>query len=101
MDEKEIADQFWRLQGRVNALEVLMVLEVLNFSKLQPNPFQWIQEYLEAVRLTGKGMIPDVDDPAKAPRLLRETKTALDEFLESLVRGAGTLKGAPGNPIKP
>jgi hypothetical protein len=70
----------------------------MNFAKLQSKPFQWIQDYLEAMRQTSKGLIPLTDDPSKDDRLLVETKTAVDEFLEQLVMQAGRLPGAPQKP---
>ena len=94
---KEMAEHYWRFQGRINALEIVSSLAVFNLAKTQPNPFQWVQDYVEAMRITSRGLIPDVDDQNKGARLKQETRTAIDEFLEQLVRQAGQLKGAPGN----
>jgi gamma-glutamyltranspeptidase len=95
---QQMADHYWRFQGRINALELIATLATLDFAKLQPNPFQYVQEYVEAMRQTTKGLTPDVDDPSKAPRLASETRHAIDDYLQQLVGNAGQLKGAPGNP---
>ena len=98
---RQMTDHFWRFQGRINALELVSTLEVFNMAKMQPNPFQWLQDYVEAMRVTLRSIKkPDVDDPAEGERLLVETRTSLEEFLERLVSRAGELKGAPGNPKK-
>jgi hypothetical protein len=93
MDE----NQFWRLQGRINAIELILLSEVFNLAKTQPNPFQWVQDYLAAMRQTAQTLTPDVMGPEQGERLKRETRAALEEFLEQMVRHAGQLKGAPGN----
>ena len=92
---REMADHYWRFQGRLNALEITATLGVMNFAKLQPNPFQWVQDYVEAMRVMSRSLIPDTDDPGKRDRVLSETTNAIDEFLEQLVRNAGQLPGAP------
>ena len=97
---RQMTEHFWRFQGRINALELLATLDVFNMAKMQPNPFQWLQDYVEAMRVTLRSLTPDDDDPAKGERLLVETRTSLEEFLERLVSRAGELKGAPGNPKK-
>jgi len=94
----QMADHYWRFQGRINALELIAMLATLDFAKSQPNPFEFIQAYVEAMRQTTKGLIPDVDDATKAPRLASETRHAIDDFLQQLISNAGQLKGAPGNP---
>jgi hypothetical protein len=35
MDE----NQFWRLKGRINAIELILLSEVFNLAKMRPNPF--------------------------------------------------------------
>ena len=97
---RQMTEHFWRFQGRINALELLATLDVFNMAKMQPNPFQWLQDYVEAMRVTLRSLKSDVDDPAEGERLLVETQTSLEEFLERLVSRAGELKGAPGNPKK-
>ncbi len=69
------------------------MLGTLNLAKTQPDPFQWVQDYVEAMRQTSKGLLPDVDDPGKGDRLMKETRDALDELLSQLIQHAGTLKG--------
>jgi hypothetical protein len=97
---RQTAEHYWRFQGRINALELLSMLGVLNLAKTQPNPFQWIQDYVEAMRVTTRTLTPDVDDRSKGDRAVAETKSALEELLEQLIAQAGQLKGAPGNPTK-
>lgn len=91
-------DQFWRIQGHLNAIELILQLGVLNLAQTQQNPFMWVQQYLEAVRQSGATLMPDVMEPSEAKRLKVETKAALDDFLSDLIGRAGGLKGAPGNP---
>jgi hypothetical protein len=93
----QMADHYWRFQGRINALELIATLATMDFAKLQPNPFQCIQENVEAMRQVAKGLTPDVDDLSKGPRLASETRHAIDDYLQQLVANAGQLKGAPGN----
>ena len=89
------------VSGKNQCAELVSTLEVFNMAKMQPNPFQWLQDYVEAMRVTLRSIKkPDVDDPAEGERLLVETRTSLEEFLERLVSRAGELKGAPGNPKK-
>ena len=94
---QEAADHNWRTQGRLNALELVATAGTLNFAKLQHNPFQWIQDYIESMRQASKTMVPDVNEQSKGDRLLRETRDAIDEILQQLVQQAGQLKGAPGS----
>jgi hypothetical protein len=95
---RAIYDQLWRLQGRLNALELIATLATLDFAKLQLKPFEYVQAYVEAMRQTTKGLTPDVDDQSNAPRLVSETRHAIDDYLQQLITNAGQLKGAPGNP---
>ncbi len=92
---RDMAEHYWRFQGRMNALETITVLGTLNFAKMQPQPFQFIQDYVEAMRQTSKSLVPDVDDPSKADRLIAETRDGIDEFLAQLLQAASQLKGAP------
>ncbi|WP_315758912.1 hypothetical protein [Bradyrhizobium sp. SZCCHNRI2007] len=92
----DMADRFWRFQGRLNALELTVTSGTLNFAKIQENPFQFVQEYVEAMRQTTKSLLADVDDPGKADRLTSETRDAMDELLAQLLQSSGQLKGAPG-----
>jgi hypothetical protein len=93
----EMANHYWRFQGRINALELIATLATLDFAKLQPNPFEYIQAYVEAMRQTTKGLTPDVDDQGKGARLISETRHAIDDHLQQILMHAGQLKGAPGN----
>jgi hypothetical protein len=93
----QMSDHYWRFQGRINALELIATLATLDFAKTQPNPFQFIQDYIAAMRVTSSKLTPDVDDPTKGDRLRFETKDSIDHFLAELLQHAGQLKGAPGN----
>ena len=93
-----MTNHYWRFQGRINALETIAVQATLDFSKMQPEPFKFVQAYVAAMRVTSSHLLPDTDDPAKAERVISETKNAIDDFLADLLRHAGQLKGAPGNP---
>jgi hypothetical protein len=93
---KHIVSQLWRLQGRMNAMEMVATLAVFNIAQTQPNPFHWVQAYVETMRKSTRSLVPEVDDQSKAERLLVETRTALEEFLTQVVREAGQLKGSPG-----
>ena len=70
---------------------------VLNLAQTQPNPFQWVQQYLGAARQSAATLMPDVMSPEDAARIGLETRAALDDFLADLITRAGQLKGAPGN----
>lgn len=93
----QMADRYWRFQGRFNALELAALAGVHNLAKTQPNPFEWVQAYVAAMRQTARTLIPDVDNQSDGARLLKETKIGIDEFLEQVVAHAGNLPGAPGN----
>jgi hypothetical protein len=95
---QQMGDHYWRFQGRINALELIATLAVLDFAKLQQNPFQYVQAYAEAMRQTTKTLIPDVDDQSKANRVVSEMRNAIDDHLHQVIANAGQLKGAPGNP---
>ncbi|MDH6259033.1 hypothetical protein [Bradyrhizobium sp. BR13661] len=88
-------DQFWRIQGRLNAIELLLMSEIFNMARLQPDPFPWMQRFIEATRFTSRGLAPDIMPDNEAARLTRETRDAVDEFLEQVVVHAGHLPGAP------
>lgn len=91
----QMSDHYWRFQGRINALELTAMLATLDFAKMQPEPFQFIQQYVAAMRVTSSRLLPDTDDPAKGGRVKSETVNAIDDFLADLLRHAGQLKGAP------
>ncbi|WP_179879920.1 hypothetical protein [Bradyrhizobium ottawaense] len=93
----KMADHYWRFQGRLNALELAALVGVHNLAKTQANPFEWVQAYVEAMRQTGRTLIPDVDSQSDGARLLKETKNGIDEFLEQVVAHAGNLPGAPAH----
>lgn len=95
---RQVSNDLWALQGRINALQLVAMLSVLDHAKTQPHPFQWIQDYLAAMRVTMRGLTADVEDPSKGDRTVREMRGALEEFLAELLSHAGQLKGAPGNP---
>jgi 16S rRNA U1498 N3-methylase RsmE len=92
---RDVAEHSWRFQGRLNALELAVTIGTLNFAKSQPNPFQWVQDYVEAMRQSSKALVPDIDDPTKRDRLVSETRDGIDELLTLLIQQAGSLKGAP------
>ena len=77
---QQMFDHYWRFQGRIHALEVLATLAVFDRASLDANPFEWVQNYVRVVETK------------------QETKIAIDEFLEQLVRMASALKGAPPKP---
>lgn len=89
-------DDWYRLQGHLNAIEIILLSDIYNFAKTQRDPFQWIQAFIEAIRQTSKTLIPDAMDEEAGAKLKRETRASLDAFLESLVRHAGPLKGESG-----
>ncbi|WP_315729137.1 hypothetical protein [Bradyrhizobium sp. SZCCHNS2015] len=91
----QMVERYWRFQGWMNALEMVVCADVMNLAKMQPRPFEWIQAYLAAMRQSASTLTPDVDNQAKGARLTRETRHALDEFLSGLVEQAGQLPGAP------
>jgi len=91
----QMAGHYWRLSGRICALELIASLAVFDRANLEPNPFQWVQDYAKNLGAATKKLVPDVDDPSKGERLKKETTDALEEFLEQLLSRAGILKGAP------
>lgn len=91
-------EQFWRLQGRLNAIELVILSDIYNLAKTQPTPFLWVQEFIAAMGKSGKTLVPDAMTAEDGDRLKRETKAALDDFLADVARHAGQLKGAPENP---
>jgi hypothetical protein len=93
----QMANHYWRFQGRINAMELVATLATINFAKTQPDPFQFIQDYVESMRQTSSSLLPEVDDPNNADRLVSETKNAVDDFLAQLIQVSGQLKGGPGN----
>jgi hypothetical protein len=92
---RQTTDNYWRIQGYLNALELVVLSDLYNFAKTQPHPFQWVQDFVEGMRQSSGSLIPDVDNGGEGNRLLKETKFALDGFLEQVVRHAGQLPGAP------
>ena len=77
-------------------MEIIASLAVFNTAQTQPDPFHWLQAFVEIMRNSMRGLGPKVDDQSKTKRLVLKTKTALEEFLEQVVREAGQLKGVPG-----
>lgn len=92
---RKLEEQYWRIQGRLNAVEWILTSEIFNMAKMQPNPFGWIQAFVEAGRQTSQGLKPDLMPEGEAVRLVDETRRAYDEFLEQIVLHAGQLPGAP------
>jgi len=91
----QMAANYWRIQGRINALEIIAGQAILDYANLANNPFEWIQTYVKSMETTRKSLIPDVDDQPKGERLREETVIAIDEFLETLLGQSDRLKGAP------
>jgi DNA repair exonuclease SbcCD ATPase subunit len=90
---EQFADHYRRFQGRLNALELTVTLGTLNFAKLQADPFEWVQDYVEATRQSSKALFPDVDDSSKSDRLSAETRDGIDELLAQLLQHAAQLRG--------
>jgi hypothetical protein len=65
----QMANHYWRFQGRINAMELVATLATINFAKTQPDPFQFVQDYVESMRQTSSSLLPEVDDPNNADRL--------------------------------
>jgi hypothetical protein len=91
----QMADHYWRFQGRINALELFAHQAVFDRANMTDNPFAWVQQYVANMQQTLKGLIPETDDPSKADRLTQEVRRASEDFLEQLLMQARNLKGAP------
>jgi hypothetical protein len=79
-----MAAHYWRFQGRINAVEMLLTLMLaMEAQERVGQPF--ITQFVANARAALDRLMPDVDDPAKADQLRAETRTAAEEFLEQLL----------------
>jgi hypothetical protein len=78
------ANDFFRIQARLNALENLLCLLVLDRANVSENPRNWIKEYVANLRrdlnFVVIGSIPNPD----AERLANETKRAILELADMI-----------------
>ena len=86
------ANDFFRIQGRLNALENLLCLLVLDRANVSGNAADWIKEYVANLKrdlnFVTIGTIPNQD----AERLGNETKRAILELAELIEAQASELR---------
>jgi hypothetical protein len=86
------ANDFYRIQGRLNALENLLRLLVLDRASVSERPRDWIKEYVANLRqdlnFAAIGAIPTPD----AERLANETRRAISEIAD-LIEAEGSRFG--------
>ncbi len=92
---RENDERYWKILGRLNALELIAIDGILDIANTQANPFQWIQAYVRAMRQTSSTLTPDTTDPEKYARSLSETRDAIDNFLTQLIQHSRQLPGSP------
>lgn len=81
----------WRLQGRINALELICLQTIEDTARLHDDPKAYMRRYVERARARALSLA-DVDDAAKAEQTIRERDIALDDFLTQVLERAGDLK---------
>jgi hypothetical protein len=91
------ANDFFRIQGRLNALENLLSLLVLDRANVSESPHVWIKEYVANLRrdanYVASGPVPTLD----AARLASETRQAileLADMIEARLSEAGVVSGS-------
>jgi len=87
---RSLLEIMWALQGRMNALELVMsqVIEAIVVSHADPQIY--MREFVG--RLHARAASANVGIPAKAERDVKERDTALAEFLADLLEKAAPLK---------
>src|SRR5687767_11756722 len=92
---KQLYEMHVQTVGRISALEIIAARAVYDRAMIETNPFEWVQDYVRLVTADTKQMISPAN-PMQQP-MARAAEAALEEFLEALLRMAGSLPGAPSN----
>lgn len=87
-ENRAIGEGLWKLQGRINALELVTGQAIEDGAKHYQDPKLYIREFVERARRRALPLA-DVDDPTKAERTIKERDEALEEFLTHLVAVTG------------
>lgn len=96
MTNEELENLYWGLQGRANAAEMMMVSMILTVASVQPDPFGWVQAYVEGMRRTLDASKMDAMESDKAKRLRSETKFYMDDMLAQIIANAGVFRREGG-----
>ncbi len=85
-------DEWYRLQGRLNALKNLLILLVLDRAAVNQDPATWIAQYVANLRSEKKGKLVGPDRNADLDRVLAETHKAVNEIADLIEQHGAIFK---------
>jgi hypothetical protein len=87
-------DEWYRLQGRLNALENLLALLVMDRAAVSQDPASWIAEYVANLRPEKRAKFLGPKPDADINRLTAETNEAVNEIADLIEQQAAIFKSA-------
>jgi hypothetical protein len=89
-------DEWYRLQGRLNALENLLLLLVIDRANVSPDPSTWITQYVANLRLEKETTLIGSDRGAEIGRIAAEVHKAVLEIADGLECQYGAVISSRG-----
>jgi hypothetical protein len=86
-----LSDSLRRLQGRINALELICLQTIEDAARFRHDPKAYMLRYVERARARALPLA-DVDDQSKTDRTATERNQALEDFLTDVLERAASLK---------
>jgi hypothetical protein len=81
---------FWGLQGRVNSIERVVLQNIEDMARIQPDPKAYMLRFAERAR--ARESFGDVDNAVNMQPAIEQTREALDDFLIQVVTQAANVK---------
>jgi hypothetical protein len=87
-------DSWYRIQGRLNALENLLILLVFDRAAVNPDPAAWIAQYVQQLRPPKPAGKTEIASDVDAARLAAEVNKAVQELLDVIEQRAAIFTPA-------
>ncbi|MBN9452940.1 MAG: hypothetical protein J0I42_13410 [Bosea sp.] len=83
---------FDSLQGRIAAMEFVSTQLLLTLAEAQPEPFEFMQQFTNAVRESSRNAKSEEPGHASGQQAVDDMQDALDVYLAQLIANAGQLR---------
>src|SRR3979411_2857644 len=87
-----------RMEGVLNVFGYLMTSDVLRQAVQDPDPYQWLQNYISTTAAGCQHIRPPGTDATQLAYVQRGAELAASGFFQGLMRLSGDLDGAPKGP---
>jgi hypothetical protein len=89
---EQLCSAFWRLYGRINALENVCLQIIEDLAPTRTDPKAYLLQYVERLQERASIPIAEVKNAEHADTVLRLRDAALAEFLKDVLAHANLLK---------